>query len=147
MIELARALRAAVEEAAGRLRGFGETDVSRDRGPGKWTKKEILGHLIDSAANNHQRFARAQFVSPFIWPGYDQQSWVSLHRYRDRPWAELVDLWVGLNRHVAQVIEGVPAEKLQTPCTIGDDRPVSLEWCIRDYLRHLNHHLAQIPGE
>ena len=147
MIELARALRAEVEEAAVRLRGFGETDVTRDRGAGKWTKKEVLGHLIDSAANNHQRFVRAQFVNPFIWPGYDQQSWVSLHRYRDRPWVELVDLWVALNRHVAMVIESVPAEKLQTPCTIGDHEPASLEWCMRDYLRHLKHHLAQIAGE
>jgi hypothetical protein len=147
MIELARALRREVEEAAVRLRGLGETEVTRDRGPGKWTRKEILGHLIDSAANNHQRFVRAQFMSPFIGPGYDQQLWVSLHRYRDRPWAELVELWAALNRHVAQVIEGVPAGKLRTPCSIGDDKPVSLEWCMQDYLRHLSHHLAQIAGE
>jgi hypothetical protein len=147
MIELARALRAEVEAAAVRLRDLGEADVTRDRGPDKWVKKEILGHLIDSAANNHQRFARAQFVDPFIWPGYDQRSWVSLHRYRDRPWAELADLWVALNRHVAAVIESMPAEKLETLCTIGDREPTSLEWWMRDYLRHLKHHLAQIVGE
>lgn len=147
MIELARALRAEVEEAATRLRAFRETDVTSDRGPGKWTKKEVLGHLIDSADNNHQRFVRAQFASPFIWPGYDQQSWVSLHRYRDRPWAELVDLWVAMNRHVAMVMESVPAGKLQTPCTIGDHEPASLEWWMQDYLRHLRHHLTQIAGE
>ena len=90
------------------------------RGAGKWTPVQVLGHLIDSAANNHQRFVRAQFTWPFVWPGYDQQTWVPLHHYRDRPWTEVVDLWVALNRHVAAVIEFVPVEKLQTPCTIGD---------------------------
>jgi len=147
MIELAAALRAEVEEAAVRLQTRTETDVTRDRGPGKWIKKEILGHLIDSAANNHQRFVRAQTVDPFVWPGYDQQFWVSAHRYRDRPWAELVELWVDLNRQVAQIIEGVPPVRLSARCVIGDTEPATLEWWMRDYLRHLRHHLAQIEGD
>jgi hypothetical protein len=147
MIELAAALRAEVEEAAVRLQTRTETDVTRDRGPGKWIKKEILGHLIDSAANNHQRFVRAQTVDPFVWPGYDQQFWVSVHRYRDRPWAELVGLWVDLNRQVAQIIEGVPPVRLSARCVIGDAEPATLEWWMRDYLRHLRHHLAQIEGD
>jgi hypothetical protein len=147
MIELARALRGEVEGAGRKFRALGEADVSASRGAGKWTKKEILGHLIDSAANNHQRFVRAQLVSPFVWPGYDQEVWVPLHHYRDRPWLELVDLWVALNRHVAAVIEFVPPEKRETPCTIGDREPTSLEWWMRDYLRHLKHHLDQLAGE
>jgi len=143
MIELAADLRAEVERAALRFRSLRESDVTLGRGAGRWVKKEILGHLIDSAANNHQRFVRAQFTSPFIWPGYDQQAWVPLHHYRDRPWTELVELWMALNRHVAAVIEFVPAEKLQTLCTIGDHEPASLEWWMRDYLRHMKHHLEQ----
>lgn len=144
MIELAQAIRAEVEAAERRFRSFTEGDVTASRGAGKWVKKEILGHLIDSAANNHQRFVRAQLVSPFVWPGYDQEQWVQLHHYRDRPWLELVDLWAALNRHVASIVEHVPAEKLETPCTIGDREPTSLEWWMRDYLRHLKHHLAQL---
>ena len=147
MIELAADLRAEVERVALRFRSLRESDATRERGAGRWVKKEILGHLIDSAANNHQRFVRAQFTSPFIWPGYDQQAWVPLHHYRDRPWTELVELWLALNRHVAAVIEFVPAEKLQTLCTIGDHEPASLEWWMRDYLRHLKHHLGQLEGE
>jgi len=144
MIELATALRAEVEEAVPRLRTLSETEVTRDRGAGKWMKKEVLGHLIDSAANNHQRFVRAQNIDPFVWPGYAQDFWVSVHRYRQRPWAELVALWAALNRHVAQVMESVSPERLQTRCIIGDNEPASLEWWMRDYLRHLKHHLAQI---
>lgn len=92
MIEPANELRTEVERAAARLRALDETDAARDRGPGKWTKQEILGHLIDSAANNHQRFVRAQAVDPFVWPGYEQDAWVAANRYRLRPWGELVEL-------------------------------------------------------
>jgi hypothetical protein len=144
MRELASELRAEVDRAAAYLRGLGEADVTRSRGTGKWVKKEILGHLVDSAANNHQRFVRAQFADPFSWPGYDQQAWVPLHRYRERPWAELVDLWVALNHHVAVVVEAVPADRLQTSCLIGAHEPATLEWWMRDYLRHVKHHLAQL---
>lgn len=141
MIELAAALRTEVDRAAAYLRTVGEAEASRERGEGNWVKKEILGHLIDSAANNHQRFVRAQFADPFTWPGYDQEAWVRLHRYRERPWVELVELWVALNRQVAAVVEGVPAGKLGTLCLIGSAEAASLEWWMRDYLRHLTHHL------
>ncbi len=144
MIEVAKELRAEVERAFSRLGSLSEAEAARDRGAGKWARKEILGHLIDSAANNHQRFVRAQFTDPFRWPGYDQRTWVSLHRYRSRPWSELVELWRTLNGQVAAVIETVPAEKLQTSCLIGEHEAAALEWWIRDYLRHLKHHLEQL---
>lgn len=144
MIDVASALRSEVERAAVGFTRLTESEAVRDRGQGKWVKKEILGHLIDSALNNHQRFVRAQLDNPFIGPGYDQQAWVQVQRYRERSWRELVELWVALNRHVAAVIESVPPEKLQIPCIIGDREPASLEWWMRDYVRHLRHHLEQI---
>jgi len=144
MQPLAEELRSEVEAAQLRLRAIDEGAASADRGAGKWVAKEILGHLIDSAANNHQRFVRAPLADPFVWPGYAQNGWVAAHGYRDRRWAELVDLWTALNRHLACVIESVPASALPIRCRIGDDEPVTLEWLMRDYLRHLRHHLAQI---
>ena len=144
MIELAKELRGEVEQAAARFRTMNEADAAASRGAEKWSRKEVLGHLIDSACNNHQRFVRARFADPFVGPGYDQVEWVKLHRYRDRPWADLVDLWVAMNRQLAEVIEHTPAEKLQTALVIGAREPLSLEWWIRDYLRHVKHHLAQI---
>ncbi len=147
MIELAAELRAEVGRAAGRLRKLGDADVARDRGPGRWVKKEILGHLVDSAVNNHQRLVRAQLSDPFVGPGYDQEAWVRIQRYRERPWTELVELWTALNRHVAATIAALPAERLGTSCRIGDHEPVTLEWLARDYLRHLRHHLGQLLAE
>jgi hypothetical protein len=146
MRELADELRAEVERAAKRIRRLSEAEASGSRGPAKWVRKEVLGHLIDSAANNHQRFVRAQLSNPLVLAGYDQEAWVSLQRYRERPWAELVELWVALNGHVAAIIEVVPPEKLQTPCIIGDREPSPLEWWMQDYLRHLKHHLEQLEA-
>lgn len=107
-------------------------------------KKEILGHLIDSAANNHQRFVWARFTDPLIWPEYDGDSWVEIHRYRERPWIALVTLWEALNLQVAAVIESMPADRLGTSCRIGENPPAPLEWVMRDYLRHMRHHLEQL---
>lgn len=147
MIDLAAALRTEVERAAVGFRRLTEGEALRDRGQGKWVRQEILGHLIDSAVNNHRRFVRAQFGDPFVWPGYDQQAWVQLQRYRERPWLELVDLWVGLNRYLASIIEAAPADRLQTSCRIGSREPASLEWWMRDYVRHVRHYLEQLaPG-
>jgi len=144
MIHLAAELRTEIDSALLRLRKLTETDVARDRGSGKWVKKEILGHLIDSASNNHQRFVRAQFEDPFVGPGYDQDAWVALQQYRHRPWTELLDIWAATNRQVAQTIESVQENRLKTRCIIGKNEPATLEWWMRDYLVHMRHHLAQI---
>ena len=132
IIDVTPALWSEVERAAVGFTRLTEGEAVRDRGQGKRGKKEILGHLIDSAVNNHQHFVRAQLANPHFGPGYDEQAWVQAQRYRKRPWLELVELWVALNRHVAAVIESIPAEKLQTPCTIGDHQPASLDWWMRD---------------
>lgn len=144
MRALAQELRSEIEAAAFRLGELTEVEAVRERGEGKWIPKEILGHLIDSATNNHQRFVRAQLADPLVFPAYSQDAWVGLQRYRDESWDELLQLWLALNKHVAHVIESVSASKLQTRCIIGESQPVTLEWLMRDYLRHLRHHLGQI---
>jgi hypothetical protein len=137
-------LRAVVSDTAKKLQTLSEQDVMRSRGAGKWVKKEILGHLIDSALNNQERFVRAQMSDRLVWPGYEQDRWVSVQKYRERPWNELVELWEQLNRHIAHVMTSVPLNRLNAPCVIGDDNPVTLEWLMNDYIRHLRHHLNQI---
>ena len=146
MKELAAELRSEVGRAATRFQEWSEADVTRARGEDKWVRKEILGHLIDSAFNNQQRFVRAQLASEYVGPGYEQRAWVAVNGYRERPWRELVDVWVAANRQVAAVIERVPAAKLRTPCTIGDGEPVTLEYVMQDYLAHMKRHLEQIDA-
>jgi hypothetical protein len=109
-----------------------------------WSPKEVLGHLIDSAANNHQRFVRAQETDALTLPGYEQDHWVRVQGYQDAEWTHLVALWTHVNLHLADVIARIPRDRYPVPCTIGGSEPVTLEFVIVDYLRHLRHHVAQI---
>lgn len=143
-MKAAAELNAIVSDDLGKLRALSEEEVMHSRGAGKWVKKEILGHLVDSALNNEQRFVRAQMADPLVWPGYEQDGWVSVQKYRERGWAELVQLWEQLNRHIVHVMANVPPSRLTAKCVIGDSDPVTLEWLMNDYVRHLRHHLRQI---
>ena len=111
--------------------------------PGKWSKKEILGHLIDSAANNHQRFVRLQLEDQLVFPGYRQNDWVSSQRYGDRSWRDLVELWLAYNRHLAHVIRHADT-RAGSHVWKGPAGDVDLRFLIADYVRHLRHHLEQI---
>ncbi|HUI72193.1 MAG TPA: DinB family protein [Spirochaetia bacterium] len=133
-----------VERELPRLRLMQPRELSATRAPGTWNKKQILGHLIDSASNNHQRFVRALLSEELVFPGYSQNDWVRVQDYADEEWQRIVDMWSALNRHLAHVVGRLPADRLQTPCRIGDNAPVTLEALIADYIRHLEHHLEQL---
>jgi hypothetical protein len=148
MRETGAALRAVVTEAAERLLAMPEAESVARPAPAKWSKKEELGHLIDSAANNHQRFVRAQQAEELALPGYEQEFWVGAQGYADAPWRELVALWRGYNLHLARVIERIPAGCAERRLVIGGGQPATLEFVVEDYLRHLKHHLGRLlPGQ
>ena len=113
----------------------------------KWAKKEILGHLLDSASNNHQRFVRAALQSSLSFPDYDQTKLVDLQRFSKVDWSFLVDFWAAYNRFLAHVVNSLPATAAKVTCTIGDNKPATLEWLAQDYVAHLKHHLNQILGQ
>jgi DinB superfamily len=142
--DVAGELLSVVESASESLRRIGDSEASLRSVPGQWSKKEILGHLLDSAVNNHHRFVRAQQVEAFTFPAYEQEYWVSSQGYAERPWPELVDLWRLYNRHLAHVISLVPEEKLAVLCVIGTNEPVSLGYLIEDYVVHMRHHLQEL---
>jgi DinB superfamily len=112
--------------------------------PGRWSKKEILGHLIDSAANNHQRFVRAQLAPRLEFPNYEQESWVAAQSYATEPWPDLVNLWLLLNRHLLHIVKTMPESVLTHECAIGGKPAVPLRALIADYLSHMEHHLDQV---
>jgi len=139
-------LRSAVIAAAARYAAMPEAEVARKPAPDRWSKKEILGHLIDSAGNNHQRFVRAQLQGELTFPAYEQEGWARCQHYATADWPLLVELWRAFNLHLAAVIAAIPADKANVPCTIGDDPPVTLLFLAEDYLTHMNHHLRQLDG-
>jgi len=144
MNDIANELVQVVDQAAEKLCVVSEMEAGKSYRDGGWSRKELLGHLIDSASNNHQRFVRAQQVSFLEFPKYEQESWVSLQNYRHAPWPEIVDFWRLYNHHLARVIRTVSADKLQVSCKVGPSEPMALGDLIKDYLRHLKHHLSQL---
>src|ERR1035437_8416925 len=114
--------------------------------PDRWSKKESLGHLIDSAANNHQRFVRAQSAPRLEFPGYEQEFWVAIQSYATAPWTDLVNLWLLLNRHLLHVVKAMPAAVLSHDWVSGAHPAVTLKALAADYLRHVDHHLTHILG-
>ena len=126
------------------LKGIDEDAASCRPLPEKWSAKEIIVHLIDSAANNHQRFVRMQMMTHLDLPGYDGEEWVRLERYQDRAWIDLVALWESYNRHLAHVIRSVDPESLKHTWRSPEGQIVDLEFVIRDYVVHMQHHLEQI---
>jgi len=111
---------------------------------GGWSRKQLLGHLIDSASNNHQRFVRASLQEALNFPGYDQNGNVRAQHFQTAAWQQLVMLWSAYNRFLAHVIAHLPEKKLATTCRIGADNPVTLEFLATDYVAHLSHHLSQM---
>ena len=148
-------LRAALTAAEPRLRAISDADSARPRAPGKWSPREIIGHLIDSASNNHQRFVRASMQEDLVFPGYEQDAWVALQRYGTTPWGELLDFWLAYNRHLARVMAAVPEKarlavrkrhNLDEIATHAPKTPgqATLDYFMLDYTDHLELHLGQI---
>jgi hypothetical protein len=145
--ELADELRSIVASAQDDLRRLIDDDVAKPRSEGAWSKRQILGHLIDSTAANHQRLVRAQFTDELRFPQYDAPAWVDVQRYDLAKWELLVDLWVSYASHLAHVLAVIPEESLDTPVWVdwyGDLRPISLRAVVDAYFEHVHGHLKQI---
>ena len=139
-------IRQIVSSEGARLRLVPENTASRKPAAETWCKKEVLGHLVDSAANNHQRLVRALLADELLFPAYAQNEWVRAQEYAGESWEGILDLWSALNRHLAHLVDRIPAAKLSMQCRIGENPPMTLEALIGDYIRHLVHHLAQIEA-
>ena len=113
---------------------------------GKWSAKEIIGHLIDSGINNNTRFIRSQQISLLEIPAYDQDFWVKGQAWQHNSWINLINLWSGFNQHLAITIRTIPAKKLLHQCKIDQRAPVTLLFLVTDYVEHLKHHLTQLKN-
>lgn len=146
-----------IERAAVRLLLMPEAESRARASEGHWSAKEIVGHLIDSASNNHGRFVRAQFTDDPVFPGYEQAGWVRAQNYQEEPWPLLVELWKTYNLHLAHIMAQIPEDVRSKPRaqhsmpriawqTVGADELVTLEYLMLDYIEHLKNHLRQVLG-
>jgi hypothetical protein len=147
-----------VVSAKARLKDMPEEQGRQKSSPDAWSPIEVMGHLIDSAANNHQRFVQAQFTDDLIFADYEQDQWVSSQKYRDESWPDVIDLWSSYNLHLLHVVSVIPDDvltKARAQHTLEEiafrlpdkNEPATLEYLIRDYVDHLRHHLNQIFAE
>jgi hypothetical protein len=143
-LDLAEGLRQTVDGAGKHLNQLTEADVALKPAPTKWSKKEILGHLIDSACNNHQRFVRAVLEGELDSPRYEQEGWARCQGYANADWTHLKELWRLYNLHLATVIARIPDEQANVPCRIGGAAAVTLHFLVEDYVNHMKHHLRQL---
>jgi hypothetical protein len=119
-----------------------EEEISNRPLPNKWSKKEILGHLCDSAINNIERFIKIQYEERvYVIQSYNQDQWVTCQNYQDRTLDEIVNLFQTLNKQIVNIVKNVPNEKLSNLCAIGNNQHKTLEWLIQDYLGHMEHHI------
>ena len=155
MEQAIKKFRATVEDAYSRLLKIPDEAAAAPPSPDKWSPKQVIGHLIDSASNNHQRFVRAQFKDDLVFDGYEQEKWVDFHNYQNTPWKDLLELWRAYNLHIARVMENTPDDIRAAPrakhnlyvtalYSVPENEPATLEYFMLDYIKHLEQHLEQI---
>lgn len=119
-----------------------DDDTFNQKTKDKWSKKEIIGHLIDSATNNHQRFVRAQFEEkPNI--AYDQNNWNRYNYYQEIDKKQIIDFWTVYNKQILELVSRISQDNLQRECLVGG-QSLTIEFLINDYITHLEHHLGQV---
>lgn len=149
-VELSERLASTLRDAVPWLVILSDADASIPEREGKWSAKEVIGHLTDSAVNNLGRIVRLQ-IAPEHMPGYAQEQWVRVQHYREREWAEVLALWFALNEHLVWTIRHINPRALPNQGTVAGS-PITLGFLIEDYIAHMRHHLRNLrpwlhPGE
>lgn len=144
MREISERLQSIITSAEPGLRQITPEESSKPLRAGGWSAREVLGHLIDSASNNHQRFVRACLQDSLEFPSYDQEGCVRIEAPQEADWPLLISLWADYNRYLAHIIARLPAAKLETTCRIGSEGTMPLRSVVAGYITHLIHHLGQI---
>jgi hypothetical protein len=138
--ELSERLAAVLRSAMPWLVTISEAEASVPEREGKWSAKQVIGHLIDSAVNNLGRIVRLQIEPGQSLPGYEQMAWVSLQHYAEREWAQVLALWFALNEQVVWTIGHVEQTRLANRGVVAGE-PLTLGFLIEDYVEHMEHHL------
>jgi DinB superfamily len=136
-----------IDRLPARLQALPSEKVEHKPAPLAWSAKEELGHLLDSAANNHQRIVRAQLEEHPAMPGYDGDAWVALHRYQSRDWRSLIERWTALNRQLLAAAEAAEDSAWSRTLTIADSAPLTLQFVFDDYIHHMLEHLRHMGVE
>jgi hypothetical protein len=146
-LDLAAQLRHTIDRELRALQALdSERSLLKPAGPDSWSPRQELGHLIDSAANNHIRFVLAATQPEFHGPGYAQNAWVDVHGYQEMSWNAIVKFWSEYNYFISDLIQNIAGERLSAQCHVGNGAPVSLGFLLADYILHMQHHIDHLLG-
>ena len=144
-VELSERLAVVVREAMPWFASLSDADACRPEREGKWSAKQVVGHLTDSAVNNLGRIVRMQLEPGLNLPGYEQMSWVEVQHYAERDWPGVLGLWFALNEHVIWTIAHVETRSL-THVGVVAGEPITVGFLIEDYVAHMQHHLRALKS-
>jgi hypothetical protein len=138
--------RSSVLQSYEEMKAISEETAASKPSENQWSVKELLGHLLDSASNNHQRFVRLQIFDEIEFPFYQQDDFVRVNYYQNQKWETLLDFWKSYNLHLVHLVENLDESKLGNIWITPDKERLTLGHIVEDYLRHLKHHLGQIKN-
>ena len=141
--KLAGQLQATVSGAMAWLKNISEAEAAKPKREGKWSAKQVIGHLTDSAINNLVRVIRMQIAHDARLAGYEQEQWVNLHHYGEREWTKVLELWATLNEQFAWTVAHIEKAKLANRGEV-EGSELTLGFLIEDYIAHMEHHLRSI---
>ncbi|MCM3038786.1 DinB family protein [Paenibacillus motobuensis] len=130
------------------INGIEDNEFFNKISSNKWSKQEILGHLCDSAVNNHSRFVRIILTDePISIEGYKQNEWVRIHDYQNNySKSDLLTLWIQLNKQILNIMRNASELDFNKQCILSDKSMVTLSWLVDDYINHMLHHIKQIES-
>ncbi len=141
MQTIANQLKTFIDQHTEALKLLPESDMVFKPASGKWSSKEIIGHLIDSAQSNIRRFVIAQYEdNPTIV--YNQDKWVAIANYQQWNTIDLINLWYLLNKQACEILKNTSPEMARRKCQTQEVH--SIEWLATDYIKHLRHHIHQV---
>ena len=145
MTETTKKLQRLLKSGLEYLSQSSESEMSQKVSAEKWSKKEILGHLIDSGINNLQRFTEIQFeAKPYKVRKYNQNKLVKVNDYQNSKTNEIVEFWLSINNRIKKIIESQTEKTLNYKIEFEKDNISDLRFLMKDYVDHLEHHLNRI---
>jgi DinB superfamily len=144
MKKTAKTLQQTLNKALPLLKAISKDAAAEKPLPNKWSKKEIIGHLIDSACNNHQKMVRTQLQKHLDFVGYQQDDWVEIQQYQQADWSKLLKIWMAYNLQIVHLMKTVSKKSLKNTLSINGEGLYTLEFIMQDYVVHLEHHLKAI---